>query len=50
MTPSIISSEFFSAAFSCVAWLLALPLGITLTAGLAGFQNNSQNNAGPPRI
>lgn len=50
MSPSTYSYEIFSAAFSCVAWLLALPVGIALTATLAGVQNNSQNNAGQPRI
>lgn len=50
MTPSSLSLEFVSAVFSCVAWLLALPLGIAVTAGLAVVQNNALSNAGSPHI
>ncbi len=51
MTPSIIFNyECINAAAICVAWLLALPLGISFTSSLAGVQDNSRNNVVPPRI
>jgi hypothetical protein len=49
MTPGSFSYEFLSAAAICVAWLMALPLGVALTSNLAVVQINS-DNAGSPRI
>lgn len=50
MIPNIFNFEGMNAAAVCVAWLLALPLGIAFTSSLAGVQDNSQNNVVPPRI
>lgn len=49
MTFDINAIELSNSAIICVAWLLALPLGIALTARLAGVENNLRNNIGSPR-